>query len=80
MLILSRRPGESILIGPDIQVHILKDSHGHVRVGIDAPQHVAILRSELQPHYKRGHRMAPGDCGSGGSDPDSDSGVTGVPV
>lgn len=46
MLVLSRRAGESIQIGDDITITIVK-SGANVRIGIDAPKHVTILRSEL---------------------------------
>ena len=49
MLILTRRANQSIDIGPDITVTILRVSNGNVRIGIDAPGEVIILRSELPP-------------------------------
>ena len=47
MLVLSRRSGESIQIGSDIRVRVVSTVNGRVRLGIDAPDHVRILRSEL---------------------------------
>lgn len=47
MLILTRREGESVQIGYDIEVTVLAVRGGQVRVGIDAPQDIAILRGEL---------------------------------
>ena len=47
MLILTRRTNESIKIGDDITVTITDINRGQVRVGIDAPKSVHILRSEL---------------------------------
>lgn len=47
MLVLSRRIKESILIGNDIEVHVLETMQGRVRLGIAAPQTVRILRSEI---------------------------------
>ena len=46
MLVLSRRPGESLLIGDDIEVVILGFDGRYARVGIRAPKHVPILRKE----------------------------------
>ena len=46
MLIISRKPGESFLIGEDIEVVIL-GMDGKVRIGIDAPENVPILRKEI---------------------------------
>ena len=50
MLVLSRRPGERILIGDQICITILRTAGGSVRVGIEAPSDVTILRDELQAH------------------------------
>lgn len=47
MLVLSRKPGESIHIGDDVTVTVLKTSGGTVRLGFEAPDDVRILRSEL---------------------------------
>jgi carbon storage regulator len=47
MLVLSRRPGEKLLIGDDILVEILEVSGTQVRLGITAPRDVPVLREEL---------------------------------
>jgi carbon storage regulator len=47
MLVLSRKPLESILIGSDVKITILKVERSHVRIGIEAPGSVTILRAEL---------------------------------
>ena len=47
MLILSRKSGESIVIGSDINVRIVAVKGKAVKVAIDAPRHVQILRGEL---------------------------------
>lgn len=52
MLVLSRRVGEKVLIGGDIQVTILAIKGNQVRVGIEAPMSLTILRDELQPFAK----------------------------
>lgn len=48
MLILTRKPGQGFRIGDDIEITITEISGDKVRVGIDAPREVKILRSELQ--------------------------------
>lgn len=48
MLVLSRRPTQSIQIGDNIVVMILGVRGNTVKVGIEAPSEVRILRSELQ--------------------------------
>ena len=47
MLIIRRKKSESFLIGDDIRVTILECAADGVRVAIDAPKHVSILREEL---------------------------------
>ena len=47
MLILRRRAGESILIGDNIRLTVLDVYEGGVRVAIDAPKNIPILRTEL---------------------------------
>jgi carbon storage regulator len=47
MLVLSRRISESLLIGSDVRITILKVERSHVRIGIEAPGEVTILRAEL---------------------------------
>ena len=47
MLVLSRKPGESILIGDDIEISIVEVRGDTVRIGINAPRNITILRQEL---------------------------------
>ena len=47
MLVLSRRVGESIVIGDDVRVTVLEVRGDVVRVGIDAPRSVKVHRAEL---------------------------------
>ena len=46
MLILTRRPGEAILIGEDIEILVKEVGRNHVRLGINAPRTVTIRRVE----------------------------------
>lgn len=48
MLILQRKAGESLYIGDDISITVLSSEDGRVRLAIDAPKSVPILRSELR--------------------------------
>lgn len=49
MLVLSRKEGESLIIGDKISITILSvESNGQVNIGVSAPKEVLILRSELQ--------------------------------
>lgn len=47
MLILQRKPNEAVLIGDDIRIVILRSDGGGVRLGIEAPTEVPILREEI---------------------------------
>lgn len=47
MLVLSRRPNETIKIGDDIELKIIEVKGDVVRIGIEAPKSVDILRGEL---------------------------------
>lgn len=47
MLVLSRRVGESVVIGDDVTVTVLEVRGDVVRVGIDAPRSVSVHRAEL---------------------------------
>jgi carbon storage regulator len=47
MLILTRKLGESITIGDDIKITFLETKGKQIRVGIDAPPHVAVHREEI---------------------------------
>jgi len=46
MLVLTRRKGESIAIGDDIQIQVLSVKGGQVRIGVNAPREVAVNREE----------------------------------
>lgn len=49
MLVLSRKEGESVIIGENISITILSiEPGGQVNIGISAPRDVLVLRSELQ--------------------------------
>ena len=47
MLVLSRKQSQQITIGPDIRITIVKLERNHVRLGIEAPRGVTVLRAEL---------------------------------
>ncbi len=47
MLQLTRKPGESIVIGDDIRVQVIQIAGGGVRLGIDAPRSVPVYREEI---------------------------------
>jgi carbon storage regulator len=62
MLILTRRVGESIMVGPDVTVAVLGVKGNQVRVGINAPKNVPVHREEIFDRIQRE--------GAAGSEPD----------
>ena len=55
MLVLTRRAGQSFKIGDDIKIHILANPNNtnQIKVGIDAPRDVTVLRTELVGKEKK---------------------------
>ena len=47
MLVVSRKVGERILIGENVVVTVVKVGNGGVRIGIEAPREMAVIREEL---------------------------------
>lgn len=47
MLVIKRRAGQSVLIGENIEVHVLESSSGRVKLGITAPRETVVLRKEV---------------------------------
>jgi carbon storage regulator len=60
MLVVTRRPGESVLIGGDVEVFVLAVDGAQVRVGINAPRAVRVLRRELLTQVESENRRAVG--------------------
>lgn len=60
MLILTRRPGEMLRIGDDIEVTVMAVNGSQVRIGIKAPQDVRVDREEIRDRKEREKRMAAG--------------------
>ena len=54
MLILTRKVGESVLIGDGIKVSVLAVKGNQVRVGIDAPKDVSVHREEVRERLEEG--------------------------
>jgi carbon storage regulator len=50
MLVLSRKESERIRLGESIVVTVIRVAGDKVRLGIEAPPNVLVLRDELQPH------------------------------
>lgn len=53
MLIITRKKGESLMIGDDIEIVISKIEDGSVKIGIKAPRDVQVLRKELYEEVEK---------------------------
>ncbi len=58
MLVLTRKSGESIIIGSDVEVMILEINGDHIRVGINTPRSVPIYRAELWAEIQKENALA----------------------
>ncbi len=67
MLILTRRVGETVMIGDEVTVTVLGVKGNQVRIGVNAPKTVAVHREEIFERIKREQ------------DGDADGNVTGTP-
>ena len=52
MLVISRKKGESLLIGDDIEIIVEKIEHSNVKISIKAPKEKVILRKEVYEKVK----------------------------
>jgi carbon storage regulator len=64
MLVIRRRPGESVFIGDDVEIEILDSTSSQVKLGIRAPKEVAVLRKEV--HLTRQQNRAAASLASPG--------------
>lgn len=58
MLVLTRKPGDGIVIGDDIVIKIIEIKSGGIRIGIDAPQNTKIYRQEVYDKISQQNREA----------------------
>ncbi len=70
MLILTRRVGETLMIGDKVTVTILGSKGNQVRVGINAPKNVAVHREEIYERIKREQSGQPPEDDSHAGEPE----------
>ncbi len=70
MLILTRRVGETLMVGDDISVTVLGVKGNQVRIGVNAPRNVSVHREEI---YERIRHEQDEDLPDGASEPDTGS-------
>ena len=61
MLIISRRPGERIVVGDNVRVEVIEVTGQNVRIGIDAPRAIPVYREELWEAVRQANREAARD-------------------
>lgn len=60
MLIITRRPGEKIMVGDDVVVEVIEVNGSSVRIGIAAPKSIPVYREEIWEAVKAENRAAAG--------------------
>ena len=58
MLIITRKPGEKIMLGDDVVVHVMEIVGNSVRVGIQAPRSLPVYREEIWDAVRAENRAA----------------------
>ena len=64
MLVLTRKNGETIKIGDDIEITIVSSKNDQVKIGIKAPKNIEILRKEIYEQIKEENQNASKDITS----------------
>ena len=60
MLIITRRPGEKIMVGDDVVVEVIEVSGSSVRIGIAAPKSIPVYREEIWNAVREENQAAAG--------------------
>ena len=62
MLVLSRKPNESIIIDGNVTVSVLRVDNENVRIGIEAPLEIPVMRKEIYEEIKTNNEQAAGSA------------------
>lgn len=73
MLVLTRKPGEAIVIGDDIEIEIVAIGGGKVRVGITAPRSTTVHRKEVYVELQGAAAQAVADEASSDEEPSGEA-------
>jgi carbon storage regulator len=72
MLVLTRKPGQSIIIGDGIEIEVVSVAGEKVRIGITAPRDVDIFRHEVYERIQRERDALAGAESNGADAPDAE--------
>ncbi len=76
MLVLTRRKGESIILGDDVEVKILELHGSQVKIGVQAPQSLSVHRKEVYLAIQRENKAA-AESAERGEKPEPESATEG---
>jgi carbon storage regulator len=62
MLVLSRKPNESIIIDGNITVSVLRVDNDNVRIGVEAPLEIPVMRKEIYDQIKLNNEQTAGSA------------------
>jgi carbon storage regulator len=52
MLVITRKIGEKLIVGNEIEIQVLRIGSNHIRIGIKAPEHISVYRDEVYQAIK----------------------------